>query len=441
MACAAIGAAVGGAVWAVEIYTLQQGIRLPHLILQHGICNELHTLAGGILGSTPVATGLTVLSTALAKTGASQVPELGANSLALVTVAVAAPAVLLVHKALRALAGDTSGWRKKLLVYGMPLLAVTAVLGVPTGMLNTTMTPELTTRFVIGFGAGMAGAVVREALTQASAVAWIGVERSGSGMDYGLSEAQGQDRIRSTVLSTLGSCMLFAGSTALVMHALENWIDLGMAPAGRSLLSLSAAEVASRVALRSLLMQSVNELLEGIWRCLPLAAYAHGRGIKLRYHNADAGLINTPSKLAQRASGPITLRKAAVFAAARMLDGMPPNLLVQLSVSPGQHAYWNGFRIAAVLMTGATMARTPVIAAHLLPLIEPPAFVEAAPDSRTSASCKQLEPATSNDNDNDAATSVIVSISSDSSGPETSSQQSQSISACTPVSDRRLAWA
>jgi hypothetical protein len=440
MACAAIGAAVGGAVWAVEIYSLQQGVRLPHLILQHGICNELHTLAGGILGSTLVATGLTVLSTALAKTGASQVPELGANSLALVTMATAAPAVLLIHKALRALVSDAPGWRGKLLVYGMPLLAVTAFLGVPTGVLNSSMTPESATRFVIAFGAGMAGAVMREALTQASAVAWIGVERSGIGMDYGLSEAKGHDRICSTVLATLGSCMLFAGSTALVMHALENWTDLGMAPAGRSLLSLSAAQVASRTALRSLLMQSTNELLEGIWRCLPLAAYAHERGIKLRYRNGDAGLINTPSKLAQRALDPMTLRKAAVFAAARTLDGVPPNLLVQLAGASGHHGYWSGFRIAAVLMTGATMARTPVIAAHLLPLMEPRAPAEAAPSSRTSASCNQPGPVTGNGKNNDVASSVMVSILPG-SAPETSNSQAQSVSACTPVSDRRLAWA
>jgi hypothetical protein len=281
---------------------------------------------------------------------------------------------------------------------------------------------------------------VREALTQASAAAWIGVERNGIGMDYGLSEAQGQDRARSTVVPTLTSCMLFAGSTALIMHALENWINLGVAPAGRSLLSLSAAEVASRIALRSLLMQSVNELLEGIWRCVPLAAYAHARGIKLRYRNADAGLVNTPSALAQHALDPTTLRKAAVFAAARTLDGMPPNLLVQLSVSPGQHAYWNGFRIAAVLMTGATMARTPVIAAHLLPLIEPLAPAGVAPDSQTNHCCNRPEPATGNNNDNDVTTPVIVSISPESE-PETSDSEAQSISVRTPVADRRLAWA
>jgi hypothetical protein len=97
-------------------------------------------------------------------------------------------------------------------------------------------------------------------------------------------------------------------------------------------------------------------------------------------------------------------------------------------------------------MTGATMARTPVIAAHLLPLIEPLAPAGVAPDSQTNHCCNRPEPAAGNnndndnDNDNDLTASVIVSISSESE-PETSDSQAQSASACTPVADRRLAWA
>lgn len=365
-ACAAAGAAVGGIIWIGEITSLRQGWQLPHVTLQHGICNELHTLAGGLLGATPVAAGLTVLGAALATT-ASGNTALAGNGLAFLTAVVACPAAVLIASGARAASVDVPTGLRRLVVYGSPLLAVGAVLVVPTLALYAKVSAEAATRYVISFGVNMASAAVREALTQTTARAWSGLERNGVGVAYGLSQAQGADRAGSTVASTFTSCVLFAASTSLLMHQMENWTDLGLAPAGQSVLALSAAEAARRTALRSTLMQSTNELLEGIARCLPLAAYAYARGIPLRYRDTGAGLPDVPAQLRRNAADPATLRRAALFASARTLDGALSNVLSQLSSASAPRAFWTGYRIAAVLAQGATMARTPIVVAWLLP--------------------------------------------------------------------------
>ncbi|MET0964643.1 MAG: hypothetical protein ABWY05_17775 [Noviherbaspirillum sp.] len=186
-------------------------------------------------------------------------------------------------------------------------------------------------------------------------------------MAHGLSQAQGADRAASTVASTFTSCLLFAASTSLMKHQMEQWTGLAMAPTGQSVLAVPAAEATRRTVLRCTLMQSTNELLEGIARCLPLAGYARIRGIALRYRDTGSGLPNVPAQLRRNAADPATLRRAALFASARTLDGALPNLLVQLSGASSPHAFWTGYRIAAMLAQGATMARTPFIAAWLLP--------------------------------------------------------------------------
>jgi hypothetical protein len=362
-ACAVTGAAVGGIIWAGEIASLRQGWQLPHVTLQHGICNELHTLAGGLLGATPVAASLTVLGAALATTGNGN-SELTINGLAFLTALVACPAAALI--AAGAASVEAPADLRRLMMYATPLFAVGAVLVVPTLALHASVSAEAATRYVISFGVNMAGATVREALTQTTARAWSGLERNGHGAAYGLSQAQGADRAGSTVASTFTSCLLFAASTSLLMHQLENWAGLGMAPAGQSVLALSAAEAAQRTALRSTLMQSTNELLEGIARSLPLAAYAYTRGIPLRYRDTGAGLADVPAQLRRNAADPAALRRVALFAAARTLDGALPNLLSQLSGASSPHAFWSGYRVAAVLAQGATMARTPIVVAWLL---------------------------------------------------------------------------
>lgn len=379
-ACAAAGAAVGCIIWIGEITSLRQGWQLPHVALQHGICNELHTLAGGLLGATPVAAGLTVLGAALATTASGNI-ALAGNGLAFLTAVVACPTAALIACGARAASVDFPTDLRRLVVYGSPLLAVGAVLVVPTLALYATVSAESATRYVISFGATMASAAVREALTQTTARAWSGLERNGVGAAYGLSRARGADRAGSTVAATFTSCLLFAASTGLLMHQLENWTGLGMAPTGQSVLALTATEVARRTALRSTLMQSTNELLEGLARCLPLAAYAYVRGIPLLYRDTGAGLPDVPAQLRRNAADPATLRRAALFAAARTLDGALPNVLTQLSGASSPLAFWSGYRIAAVLAQGATMTRTPIVAAWLLPDTEEAADLDSSDDA------------------------------------------------------------
>lgn len=368
-ACAAAGATFGGIVWIAEMASVRAGWQLPHVSLQHGLCNELHTLAGGLLGSAPVAAALTTLAAALATRDGGSL-ELGSNGLAFLTAMVACPAVVLLGAGARAASAEMSADMRQLLVHGAPLLTVGAVLVAPALVMHATGSHEAATRFVIGFGTNMAGAVVREALTQTTARAWSGIERNGSGPDYGLRQAHGPDRAGSTVVPTLTSCLLFAASSSLLLHQVEQWAGLGVTLAGQSILATSAAEAARRTVLRSTVMQSTNELLEGIARCLPLAGYAFLRDIPLTYRHAEAGLPDVPAALQRNARNPAAWRAATLFAAARTLDGALPNLLGQLSnaVAPGR--FWTGYRIAAALAQGATMARSPLLAAFLLPAAE-----------------------------------------------------------------------
>lgn len=368
-ACATAGAALGGMVWIAEMASIRAGWQLPHVALQHGLCNELHTLAGGLLGSAPVAATLTALAAALA-TSDSGSRELGSNGLAFLTATVACPAVALLGAGARAACAEMPADMRQLLVYGAPLLTVGAVLVAPALVMHATGSREAATRFVIGFGANMAGAVVREALTQTTARAWSGIERNGSGPDYGLRQAHGHDRAGSTIVPTLTSCILFAASSSLLLHQVEHWAGLGMTPAGQSILAMSAAEAARRTALRSTVMQSTNELLEGVARCLPLAAYALLRDIPLTYRHAQAGLPDVPATFQRNARNPAAWRAATLFAAARTLDGALPNVLGQLSNAVAPDRFWTGCRIAAVVAQGATMARSPLLAALLLPAAE-----------------------------------------------------------------------
>lgn len=407
--CTAGAAAVGAVIWAGEIACLRYGIQLPHVTLQHALCNELHTLAGGLLGATPAAAALTTLGTAMARPNAAGIPETGFDGLALMTAVVACPTVVLLGIAARAADVDQASGLRKMMVYGLPWLATGAVLLSPAIVLQAAVSPEAASRFVIAFGAGMACAVVREGLTQASARAWGGVERNGTGANYGLSQAEGADRAASTVLPTAASCLLFAVTTGLLVHQLEACCSLGMVPAGQSVLAMSAGVAARRTALRYTLMQSTNELLEGIARCLPLAGYARARDIPLRYRDDGAGIRDVPGQLRRNLADPETLRRAALFASARTMDGALSNVLGQLSVALSPAVFWNDYRIAAVLVQGATMARTPFIAAWLLPA--------AAPETTLPVSVSVTVP------------------------PNTVTGSSESISTSSPQSDPSMQWA
>lgn len=367
-ACAASAAAVGGCIWAVEMANLRYGVQFPHVTLQHALCNEMHTLAGGLLGATPVVAGLVALAAGRARPDGAGNPAMDYNGLAMLTAMVAAPTAVLLGAGARAASDEAASGFQKMKVYGLPLLATGVVLVAPAVALQAGVSPEAASRFVITFGGSMACAAVRELLTQATALAWGGIERDGVGAGYGLSQARGAERTASTVAPTAASCLLFAATTGLLLHQLDADFGLGMAPAGQSVLAMTAGEAARRTALRYTLMQSTNELLEGIARCLPLAAYARLRGIPLRYRDdGGAGAVEVPAQLRRRLADPETLRRAALFASVRTMDGTPSNLLSQLAATMSPGVFWNGYRVAAVLLQGATMARSPIIAAWLLP--------------------------------------------------------------------------
>jgi hypothetical protein len=431
----AVGAlTVGTTVCLVEALCARHDYQLPSAIVQHGVCNDWHTLVGGLVGGMPTTVGLTALASALAVTAADRPPQHGTNGLACLAVMVAVPAMLLAGRGMRAIAGEAAGPAASLAHLAVPMLAVSAALGLPVALLRQA-SPEAAVRFVIGFAANMASAAVREALTQATLPAWRGIERTGSGFDYGLSGAVGRERLGSTVFPTLISCLLFAGSSALTLHYLEAATDLGAAPAGQSILAQSMQEIARRSALRPLVLQSTNEMLEGLWRGVALAGYAGARGIALRYRNTKAVLADVPATIHASCSDPATRDRIAVFASARMLDGALPNLLAQLDgLSAGAH-YWNGFRIGAALAQGATMARTPVVAAHLLPRMPGSASAGLAnpgtsqPDTTGSRSDAQT------DSDSATQTSILV----DSAGLTEKASSSSSTPA--PCADPGLSWA
>jgi len=408
--CAAGAAVLGTVVWIGEMASIRYSFKLPHATLQHALCNELHTLAGGLLGATPVAAALTALGAALATANPAGMPEISYNGLAMLTAAVAGPTAILLGAAARMAPADTSSSIRQMMVYGLPLLATGAVLAAPAIVLHAAVSTEASSRFVITFGASMACAAVREGLTQASARAWGGLERSGVGMNYGLSQAQGAERMASTLAPTAASCLLFAATTGLLVHQLDAWCGLGMAPAGHSVLSMSAGEAARRTALRYTLMHSTNELLEGVARCLPLAAYARVRGIPLRYLDNGDGAKQVPAQLRRKLADPATLRRAALFASARTMDGALSNVLSQIAVAAAPGVFWNGYRVAAVLVQGATMARTPFIAAWLLPA--PGADEDDGwPEATAAGDVALAAPAEAADSASDASTSTANPLS------------------------------
>ena len=432
----AVGALIlGTAVCLVEDRCAQGGRPLPAAIVQHGVCNDWHTLIGGLAGGAPATMALTALASAMAVTAADGTPWLGTNSLACLATMVAAPAMLLVGKSMCAIAGEPARPASSLARLAIPAFTVGFALGLPTAILHQQAPSDAALRFVVGFGANLASATVREALTQATLPAWRGIERTGTGLDYGLSEAGPRERLASTVIPTLISCLLFAGSSALTLHCLEAATDLGMAPAGAALLEQSISETGGRSALRSLVLQSTNEMLEGLWRGLSLAGYASARGMALRYRNTEACLADVPAAMRASCRDPATWDRTALFAAARLLDGALPNLLAQLAILPGTTHYWNGFRIGAVLAQGATMARTPVLAAHVLPRMSgsKPADAAGVMQGVTPAGST----ASQSDPEATSGTSALTSIVVDAIDPTGEATSS----VATPCADPGLAWA
>jgi hypothetical protein len=92
------------------------------------------------------------------------------------------------------------------------------------------------------------------------------------------------------------------------------------------------------------------------------------------------------------------------------MDGALSNVLSQIAVAAAPDVFWNGYRIAAVLVQGATMARTPIIAAWLLPA--PDADEEDGwPEAIAAADVVVAMPVEAADSANDAITSTSNPLS------------------------------
>jgi hypothetical protein len=134
---------------------------------------------------------------------------------------------------------------------------------------------------------------------------------------------------------------------------------------------------------------------------------------------------------------PATWDRTTVFASARLLDGALPNLLAQLASMPGATHYWNGFRIGAALAQGATMARTPIVAAHVLPRMSGNASVGLAGTGASQPETTDSGAASLSDPEHAAASSTQTSILVDSVDPT----EDATSSLPTPCADPSLAWA
>jgi hypothetical protein len=154
---------------------------------------------------------------------------------------------------------------------------------------------------------------------------------------------------------------LFSLSSGLLMIGIEEWAGLQLVPAGASILGMTAAQLAGRHCARQLLLNAPGEMLEAAWRLLPLGAYAACRDIPLEYRRPrGGGLLASPRQWFRHVRDHAVYDKANVFTAARILDGglvSLANLLPNASVG-------------AALLQGATMLRTPLLAAYVLPRLD-----------------------------------------------------------------------
>ncbi|MGI4936577.1 MAG: hypothetical protein ACRYF5_07500, partial [Janthinobacterium lividum] len=213
-----------------------------------------------------------------------------------------------------------------------------------------------------------AGNWVREMLNQATAPAWTAVRRDGEGCGYGLSAVPAGQRVQSTVGSTALSSLLFGAAVGL-MHALEISCGTAVVPHGEAILAQPASRFCARLALRFTLVNSTLEMAEALSRGAGFGIYAVLAGTALEYkHRRGAGLFDTPPLLARHLRSRACHQRAAAFAAARSIDGSTVLLLNQIADHLGAgSSYWNAGRIAAILAQAATLARTPLIAAWVLP--------------------------------------------------------------------------
>jgi hypothetical protein len=398
----------GMLLWLGENFSLMRRQQFPHATAQHIVFNGTHVAVSGLLGNLPATIGCTALARqfsseapplpiAVNASGANSAqaapaPELGGAGFALLLGAIAVPAYAILFFALRvirsrctggtggingtgaanheqAMLADELGKRcisnsralEFTFAFGIPLIAITASLITPAYALRTLAGSDTGTRFAILYAGNLAGSTVREILNQTTARAWTSIKRNGAGLDYALSQAPPIERPYSTIVPTIISIPLFAASSGLLLAASNSFPALQLVPPQTSILALSARQLAERVCMRQLAIGSTGEMLEALWRYLPLGAYAAVRKIPLEYRRSNGGgLIDSPRQWLRHIGDKASYQKACVFAAARILDGGLVSLLYLLPFG----------NIGAALVQGATMARTPLLAANILPRLD-----------------------------------------------------------------------
>jgi hypothetical protein len=243
-----------------------------------------------------------------------------------------------------------------------------ALLAVPACVLRSSGANEQAMRLLIYSAGQCAGNTVRETLNQLTAAAWIAVRRDGEGTSYGLAGVPPQRRLLSAVAPTTTSALMFGATVALV-HGMEIACGTAVVPQGAAILAMPASRFCARLALRATLVLPALELAEAVARCAGFGVYAAVAGTALEYrHRNGAGLFDVPAQFARHVTKGPCYERVAAFATARAVDGSLVNLLNQVAdLTRGQGGYWNAARIAAILAQGGTMARTPLVAAWVLP--------------------------------------------------------------------------
>jgi hypothetical protein len=141
-----------------------------------------------------------------------------------------------------------------------------------------------------------------------------------------------------------------------------------------------------------------GEMLEALWRYLPIGAYAAIRKLPLEYRRKrGCGLVHSPRQFARHVTDTASYQKAIAFAGVRVVDG---SLVGALSMLPD-------CRWGAPILQGVTMLRTPMLAALVLPKVGLPA-----------ESTIDLVAAGQEDEDSTAVTNGSSADAGDSSVPE-----------------------
>lgn len=380
--------ALGSVFWLAENFSLMRRQQFMHATMQHVVFNGIHVAVSGLLGNLPASLAAQQLASRFSSVSApagnaAPQPQISAGGFALLLSAVALPTFAVYHFFARTLAcsretrtDDDAAQAsaaapeqdspadcalRRIGDVAAPLVATAALLAAPAYAIHHFAGSEQGVRFLVLCMGNVGGSMLREILNQTTARAWTSIRRTGIGAGYGLSQEPPLQRGWSTLVSTSASIALFAASSAMFQFLTDLFPDLQLAPAGMSILSLSAAEFARRACMRQLAMSAPGEMLEALWRYLPLGAYAALSKIPLEYRRArGCGLLHSPRQWMRHVTDTASYQKAVAFAGLRVADG---SVVTALQLLP--YCHW-----AAPLVQGCTMARTPILAANVLPKLD-----------------------------------------------------------------------